>query len=115
MENQLNLVNISKLTKDDIEEIFAITDKIKENPNRFTQCLNGLCIVLFFPETSIRTRLTFKKGISNLGGKSVLFPPSTLDKKEKTEDVMKYLVKYYRICIHLENCQRTMTHLNILS
>lgn len=87
----MNLVNISKLTKDDIEEIFAITDKIKENPNRFTQCLNGLCIVLFFPETSIRTRLTFEKGISNSGGKSILFPPSTLDKKEKIKDVMKYL------------------------
>ena len=47
--------------------------------------------MLFFPDSSIRTRVTFEKGIQELGGKTILFPPSALDKKEKLEDVMGYL------------------------
>jgi len=47
--------------------------------------------VLFFPNTSIRTRVTFEKGIYLLGGRSILFPTETLDKKEKLEDVCEYL------------------------
>ena len=36
---------------------------------------------MFFPESSIRTRVTFKKGIYLLGGQSILFLPETLNKK----------------------------------
>lgn len=53
--------------------------------------MQGKTIVLFFPETSIRTRITFEKGIWELGGNTILFPPSALDKKEEIEDVIGYL------------------------
>lgn len=48
-------------------------------------------MVLFFPSTSLRTRVTFEKGIYLLGGQSILFPTETLGKKEKLEDVCGYL------------------------
>lgn len=48
-------------------------------------------MVLFFPSTSLRTRVTFEKGIYLLGGQSILFPTETLSKKEKLEDVCGYL------------------------
>lgn len=53
--------------------------------------LEGKTVVLFFPESSIRTRVTFEKGIQELGGKTILFPPEALDKKEKIQDVIGYL------------------------
>lgn len=53
--------------------------------------LEGKTVILFFPESSIRTRGTFEKGIQELGGRTILFPPSALDKKEKIEDVIGYL------------------------
>ena len=46
---------------------------------------------MFFPDSSIRTRVTFEKGIYLLGGQSILFPPETLDKREALEDVCGYL------------------------
>lgn len=84
-----NLVDLLNIDKEDIFEIFHIADKIQEG--KFKGFLNGKSIVLFFPNTSIRTRVTFEKGIYLLGGQSILFPTETLDKKEKLEDVCGYL------------------------
>ena len=53
--------------------------------------LSGKTIVLFFPESSIRTRLSFEKGIHMLGGNTILFPRSALDKREDIKNMMGYL------------------------
>ena len=84
-----NLIDLLHLRKEDIFEIFHIADEIQKG--RFKNFLNGKSIVLFFPNTSVRTRVTFEKGIYLLGGQSILFPTETLDKKEKLEDVCGYL------------------------
>ncbi|MEZ3471385.1 MAG: hypothetical protein K1W27_00805 [Lachnospiraceae bacterium] len=54
--------------------------------------LEGKTVVLFFPESSIRTRVTFEKGIHELGGNTILFPPEALDKKEKIQEYIKACV-----------------------
>lgn len=46
---------------------------------------------MFFTNTSIRTRVTFEKGIYLLDGQTILFPTETLDKKEDLQDVFGYL------------------------
>ena len=84
-----NLIDLLCFTKENIFEIFHIADKIQKG--EFKNFLNGKSMVLFFPSTSLRTRVTFEKGIYLLGGQSVLFPAETLDKKEKLEDVCGYL------------------------
>lgn len=48
-------------------------------------------MVLFFPASSIRTRVTFEMGIYLLGGQPVLFPCETLNKSEDIKDVCGYL------------------------
>lgn len=92
-----NLVDLLNIDKEDIFEIFHIADKIQEG--KFKGFLNGKSIVLFFPNTSIRTRVTFEKGIYLLGGQSILFPTETLDKKEKLEDVCGYLNNWADVVI----------------
>lgn len=84
-----NLIDLLCFTKENIFEIFHIADKIQKG--EFKNFLNGKSMVLFFPSTSLRTRVTFEKGIYLLGGQSILFPTETLDKKEKLEDVCGYL------------------------
>lgn len=68
-------------------------DKLETSESK-AKILEGKTIVLFFPESSIRTRVTFEKGIHELGCRTILFPPSALDKKEKLEDVMGYLANW---------------------
>lgn len=85
-----SLVFIDGFSKEEIYEIFELADKFSDDMSR-VRALEGKTVVLFFPESSIRTRLTFEKGIQELGGKTILFPPEALDKKEKLGDVIGYL------------------------
>ncbi|WP_239614546.1 ornithine carbamoyltransferase [Cohnella mopanensis] len=85
----MHLLNIDHLTDTQILEIFELADQLKTDPNEAH--LKGKTFVLFFPESSIRTRLTFEKGIMDLGGRCLLFPPETLNKREALEDVIQYV------------------------
>lgn len=84
-----NLIKLADLTSDNIYEIFHIADEIQKG--KYTDFLRNKSVILFFPSSSIRTRVTFEKGIYLLGGQSILFPTETLDKKEHLKDVCGYL------------------------
>lgn len=84
-----HLIRLSDFTKEEVMQIFHIADEIKQGKHK--NYLQGKTIVMFFPTSSIRTRVTFEKGIYLLGGQSILFTPETLDKKEEIKDVIGYL------------------------
>src|SRR6056297_874046 len=88
----MNLLKINDLTEGEILNIFDLADSLREQ--KTSNILQGKTFVLFFPETSLRTRVTFEKGIHSLGGQVILFPPNTLDKKEKLEDVIGYMANW---------------------
>ncbi|WP_256762152.1 ornithine carbamoyltransferase [Cohnella sp. WQ 127256] len=88
----MHFLELSSLSEEQVLAIFDITRKLKEN--QANKILSGKTFLLFFPETSIRTRVTFEKGIKDLGGECILFPPETLDKREDSEDVMKFLCNW---------------------
>ena len=92
-----NLIRLTDYHIDEISEIFEIADEISEG--KYKDFFRGKTAVMFFPNTSIRTRVTFEKGIYLLGGQSVLFPTETLDKKEALQDVFGYLKLWADIVI----------------
>ena len=84
-----NLIRLTDYQKEDVYHIFKIAEEIQRG--KYSDFLKGKTIILFFPDTSIRTRVTFEKGIYLLGGQSILFPTESLDKKEDLRDVCGYL------------------------
>lgn len=82
-----SFIRLTDFTKEDLFEIFKIADSIEE----YSNFLAGKTVVMFFPASSIRTRVTFEKGIYLLGGQTILFDPSVLEKKEDIKDVCGYL------------------------
>lgn len=84
-----DMIRITDYSVDEIQEIFSIADEI--NSDKYKGILEGKTVVMFFPNNSIRTRVSFEKGIYLLGGQTILFPPETLDKKEALQDVIGYL------------------------
>lgn len=92
-----NLLRLTDLLPSEVYEIFHIADEI--NTGKYSGFLNGKSAVLFFPASSIRTRVTFEKGIYLLGGQSILFPSDALDKKESISDVCGYLNNWADIVI----------------
>ncbi len=84
-----DLIRLKDLTMDDVWSIFKIADEIQSG--KYKEVLKGKTVIMFFPASSIRTRVTFEKGIYLLGGQAILFDPSTLDKKEEIQDVIGYI------------------------
>lgn len=84
-----DLLRLTDLRPDEIYKIFHIADEISQG--KYSGYLKGKSAVLFFPASSIRTRVTFEKGIYLLGGQPVLFPGETLGKSEDIKDVCGYL------------------------
>lgn len=85
----MHLLSLADLEELQVLEIFELATWLKSHPS--TDTLSGKTFLLFFPDSSIRTRITFEEGIRNLGGRTMLFSPETLDKREHTEDVVRYL------------------------
>lgn len=92
-----HFIRLTDLQSNEIYEIFHIAEEI--NTGKYNNFLNGKSVVLFFPASSIRTRVTFEKGIHLLDGQSILFPTDSLDKKESLRDVCGYLNNWADIVI----------------
>ena len=82
-----SFIRLTDFSAKELSEIFTIADHIQE----YEGFLKDKTVVMFFPANSIRTRVSFEKGIYLLGGQTILFDPSTLDKKEDIRDVCGYL------------------------
>lgn len=96
-----NLIRLTDYTKDDIYEIFRIADMVRQG--KYSDFLKKKSAILFFPNSSIRTRVTFEKGIYLLGGQPILFSNNALDKKEELKDVCGYLNNWADIIIVRHN------------
>lgn len=84
-----HFIHFKDYSKEDIFDIFKIADDIKEG--KYQNYLQGKTILLFFSTSSLRTRVSFEKGIALLGGQSIVFPPEALDKRENIKDIIQYL------------------------
>lgn len=84
-----SLLRINDYSSKEIFQIFDIADEVQQG--KYKDILNGKTVVLFLPNSSIRTRITFEKAVYLFGGQAILFSPETLDKKEDLRDVCGYL------------------------
>ena len=92
-----DLLRLTDFDSREVYHIFRIADGICQG--NYKGILKGKSVVLFFPESSIRTRVTFEKGIYLLHGQSILFPNESRDKKEDLKDVCGYLNNWADVII----------------
>ena len=92
-----DMIKLADYKANDIYDIFQLTDEVRQG--KYQDFLKGKSAILFFPGSSIRTRVTFEKGIYLLGGQPILFSTETLDKKEDLRDVCGYLNHWADIVI----------------
>lgn len=92
-----DMIRLTDYKADDLYDIFKLTDEVRQG--KYQDFLKGKSAILFFPNSSIRTRVTFEKGIYLLGGQPILFSTENLDKKEDLRDVCGYLNHWADIVI----------------
>lgn len=66
-----DLISISHLTPKEVRQIFKTTAAIKANPCDFAEALAGKSVALIFEKPSLRTRVTFDLGATQMGASCV--------------------------------------------
>ena len=87
MKEIRNLINITDLTVEEIDELIAVTDDIVENHAEYEDiCAHKKLATLFF-EPSTRTRLSFEAAMLELGGSVLGFSEASSSSAAKGESV----------------------------
>ncbi|PZF55268.1 ornithine carbamoyltransferase [Curtobacterium sp. MCSS17_008] len=82
-----SLVKLDDLSSSDVDVVFDLADAYRNGGGPTAEG----AAVMFFPPTSLRTRVTFERGASLMGLEPIVFPDTTLDKPEALADVAQYL------------------------
>ena len=83
----MNLMNITDLTVEEIDELIAVAEDIIANPAKYQDaCRHKLLATLFF-EPSTRTRLSFESAMHRLGGSVVGFSEAGSSSSAKGESL----------------------------
>ena len=106
-----DFISIKDLSLKEIEDIFALTDRLKNEPQRFRKTLEGKTLALVFEKPSNRTYVSFAVGMYQLGGNFIYLGPQQvkLRVRESIKDVAKTLSRYVDGIV-----LRTFDHENVL-
>jgi len=93
-----HILSSEQFTRKDLEEIFDLAEKIKNNPKKFSNKLDDKMIAVMFYEPSTRTRLSFETAAQKLGAKIITTENagefSSAAKGETIEDTVKVISGY---------------------
>jgi ornithine carbamoyltransferase len=91
--NCSDLISIHDLQRDEILEIFDLAERIKSDPGAYRAALAGRTLAMIFEKPSLRTRVSFETGMTQLGGHAIHLGGSEgpLGKRESIPDVARTL------------------------
>ena len=84
------------LTRDEVIEILDLSERIKLNPQKYGNALVGKNLIMLFELASLRTRVSFEAGMTQLGGHAIFYSVSSggFTRSETLEDGVKVLSRY---------------------
>jgi ornithine carbamoyltransferase len=91
-----NLLSLSDPTPEEVVEILDLADTMKANPGHYADALAGQTLAMIFEKPSLRTRVTFEAGMTQLGGHAIYLGPSDaqIGTRESVPDVAHNLERW---------------------
>ncbi|MGR3303120.1 MAG: ornithine carbamoyltransferase [Candidatus Scalindua sp.] len=93
-----NLVSISDLKPEDINELFELTAEMKASllKGEVDLCLAGKTLAMIFEKSSMRTRVSFEVAMTQMGGHAIYLTKHdiNLGERESIKDVANVLSRY---------------------
>ncbi len=92
-KRKYDLLDLTVMTKQDVEDLMHLTDVLKHSD---AKPLAGKHVTLLFQKPSLRTRVSFEVGVSQLGGTSLYLSNEGigLGERESVSDVARVLSSY---------------------
>jgi ornithine carbamoyltransferase len=93
----MNFLSISDLNRNQLESIFSLADEVYQSEK--TDLLSNKLVMLIFPPSSVRTIISFKRGVQLMGGDTILFNTDVLERREELVDVAGYMNNWVDMAI----------------
>ena len=87
-----NLIQPEDFSVEEIDQILSLSQKIIENPSKYSRVCEGKLLATLFYEPSTRTRLSFETAMYRLGGNVIGFSEpnsSSVSKGESLGDTIR--------------------------
>ena len=91
-----DLLSIRDLSTEEVRKIFAVTAELKNEGRLVNPLLEGKTLAMIFEKPSLRTRVTFETGMTQLGGHAIYLQPSDIavGARESVPDVARNLERW---------------------
>ena len=87
-----HLLTIDEFTQEEIVDMLDLSADVKANPSRYEDAMHRKQLLMIFDKPSLRTRLAFEAGMSQMGGHAIFYDTSTSPfgaGKETARDMIK--------------------------
>jgi len=92
-----NILTMSCLKDNEIQKILNTASEMKQNPDAFSETMKNETLLMLFAKPSLRTRISFEVGMTQLGGHAIYYPldeRATISGKETLSDFAKVVSRF---------------------
>ena len=105
-----HLPEVSSLSKDRLEKILELAFELKRHPEKYSDSLKQKTLLMWFEKPSVRTRLSFETGMTQLGGHAIYMDARTSHgSKASIKDEIKVASRYADIIMARVYDHKTIT------
>ena len=91
-----DLISLLDFTPDELQRLLSLAVEVKANPGHYHDALAGSTLFMYFEKPSLRTRVTFEAGMTQLGGHAIYYSANDgkIGVRESVEDVARNLERW---------------------
>ena len=91
-----NLISLLDFSPEELQRIVSLAAEVKANPGSYSDALDGRTLFMYFEKPSLRTRVTFEAGMTQLGGHAIYYTANEgkIGVRESVEDVARNLERW---------------------
>ncbi len=91
-----DLISLLDFSSEELRRILELAGEVKANPEHYHRALEGKSLFLYFEKPSLRTRVTFEAGMTQLGGHAIYYTAADgkIGVRESVEDVARNLERW---------------------
>ena len=91
-----DLISLLDFTPDELLRIVTLAAEAKKNPRDYRDALAARTLFMYFEKPSLRTRVTFETGMTQLGGHAIYYTATEgkIGVRESVEDVARNLERW---------------------
>jgi ornithine carbamoyltransferase len=106
-----DLISINDLTPKEVRQIFTTAADLKANPRNYSDAMAGCSVALIFEKPSLRTRVTFDLGATQMGASCVYLNHQAvrLGERESVKDMALNLERWVDVIV-----ARTYSHETVI-